>query len=53
LVPAAYALGIGAGGLAISAGESARTRLLTPLVLGVMHWSWGIGFITSPPRLAR
>jgi glycosyltransferase involved in cell wall biosynthesis len=53
LVPAAYALGIGVGGLAISAGESARTRLLTPLVLGVMHWSWGIGFITSPPRLAR
>lgn len=53
LVPAAYALLIAAGGLAISSGESWRTRLLTPLALGVMHWSWGIGFITSPPRLAR
>jgi succinoglycan biosynthesis protein ExoA len=53
LVPAAYGLGIAAGGLAISTGESLRTRLLTPLALGVMHWSWGIGFITSPPGLAR
>lgn len=53
LVPAAYGAGILAGGLAISRGESLRTRLLTPLTLGVMHWSWGIGFITSPPGLAR
>lgn len=53
LVPAAYGVAITAGGLAISGGESLRTRLLTPLALGVMHWSWGIGFITSPPGLAR
>ena len=53
LVPAAYGVVIAAGGLAISAGESLRTRLLTGPALGVMHWSWGIGFITSPPKLAR
>jgi glycosyltransferase involved in cell wall biosynthesis len=53
LVPAAYGLAVGVGGLAISSGESLRTRLCTPLVLGVMHWSWGIGFLTSPPGLAR
>ena len=53
LVPAAYGLGITAGGLAISRGETVRTRLLTPLMLGVMHWSWGIGFLTSPRKLAR
>jgi succinoglycan biosynthesis protein ExoA len=53
LVPAAYGVAIAAGGLAISAGEPVRTRLLTPPALGVMHWSWGIGFITSPPTLAR
>jgi succinoglycan biosynthesis protein ExoA len=53
LLPAAYGLGIAAGGVLISTGEAGRTRLLTPFVLGVMHWSWGIGFLTSPPRLAR
>lgn len=53
LVPAAYGLAIGAGGLLISRGEPLRARLLTPLMLGVMHWSWGIGFLTSPRTLAR
>ena len=53
LVPAAYGVGITAGGLVISSGEKVRTRLLTPAALGVMHWAWGIGFLTSPPRLAR
>ena len=33
--------------------ESARTRVLTPVVLATMHWSWGIGFLTSPRTLAR
>jgi hypothetical protein len=52
LVPTAYAAGITVGGLAISSGESARARLLTVPVLATMHWSWGIGFLTSPRRLA-
>ena len=56
LVPAAYAAGVGVGGLAISRGEALRTRLLTPVALATMHWSWGAGFLTSratsrrPPR---
>ena len=53
LVPVAYGVGITAGGLAITPGESVRTRALAPVVLGAMHWSWGIGFLTSPRSLAR
>ncbi|GAA5033769.1 hypothetical protein GCM10023258_33910 [Terrabacter aeriphilus] len=52
-VPAAYAAGVAAGGLAISRGESPATRAATPLVLATMHWSWGVGFLTSPSRLQR
>jgi len=53
IVPAAYAAGVAAGGLAISRGESAATRAATPVVLATMHWSWGIGFLTSPSSLKR
>jgi glycosyltransferase involved in cell wall biosynthesis len=53
VVPAAYVAGVTAGGLAISGGESARTRATLPLVLATMHWAWGIGFLTSPRRLTR
>jgi len=53
VVPAGYLAAIAVGGVAISSGEQIRTRLATPVVLAVMHWSWGIGFITSPRALAR
>jgi len=53
VLPAGYLAAIAVGGVAISPGESFRTRLATPVVLGVMHWCWGIGFITSPRALAR
>jgi len=53
IVPAAYAVGVTAGGLAISRGEPAATRAATPVVLATMHWSWGIGFLTSPSSLKR
>jgi glycosyltransferase involved in cell wall biosynthesis len=53
VVPAGYLLGIAAGGVLISRGEQVRTRLVTVPVLAVMHWNWGIGFITSPRSLAR
>lgn len=52
-VPAAYAAGLIVGGFAITRGESAGTRALAPFVLATMHWSWGVGFLTSPRRLAR
>lgn len=53
VVPAGYLAAVTAGGIAISAGEQARSRALTPAVLATMHWAWGIGFLTSPQRLAR
>ena len=53
VVPAAYVAGVTAGGLAISGGESPRTRAALPVVLATMHWAWGIGFLTSPRRLTR
>ncbi|MDO5710694.1 MAG: glycosyltransferase family 2 protein, partial [Micrococcales bacterium] len=51
LVPAAYAAGIVLGGLASSRGQSPAVRARLPLGRGVMHWSWGIGFLTSPTAL--
>ncbi len=51
LVPAAYLGGIVAGGIAAGAGEEPGVRALIPPVLATMHWSWGIGFLTSPRRL--
>jgi len=53
VVPAGYGLAIVAGGLGITRGESWRTRAVAPVVLGTMHWSWGIGFLTSSKKLAR
>lgn len=53
LVPAGYAVGVVLGGLLISSDESPATRLITPVALATMHWSWGIGFLTSPASLAR
>jgi succinoglycan biosynthesis protein ExoA len=51
--PAAYLAGVTVGGLAISRGERPLTRVLTPVALAAMHWSWGIGFLTSPRSLAE
>ncbi len=51
IVPAGYVLGIVAGGLASSRGESWRTRAALPVILATMHWSWGWGFLTSPREL--
>jgi len=52
VLPAGYLVAITVGGLCISRGEQARTRLAAPLVLMVMHWCWGVGFLTSPRSLA-
>jgi hypothetical protein len=46
-VPAAYAVAVGVGGVAISRGERVGVRLRTPIALATMHWSWGVGFLTS------
>lgn len=52
-IPAGYAAGVTAGGMAVGRGESPRTRALLPIVLATMHWSWGLGFLTSPAALRR
>ncbi len=51
LVPAADGAGIVVGGLVESRGEKHAVRARLPLVLGIMHWAWGIGFLTSPKKL--
>ncbi|WP_427385619.1 glycosyltransferase family 2 protein [Janibacter sp. G56] len=53
IVPAGYLTGVTVGGLAISRAEDWATRVRTPVALAVMHWSWGIGFLTSPKRIAH
>jgi hypothetical protein len=48
-----YLLGIGLGSLRESRGQGAGVRLRLPLVLATMHFSWGLGFLTSPKSLYR
>ena len=50
-VPIGYAAAVTLGGAAISRSEPAAARRLVPLALATMHWSWGVGFLTSPPEL--
>jgi succinoglycan biosynthesis protein ExoA len=53
VIPVTYLAGITAAGLGLSRGVPAAVRLRVPVVLGVMHLSWGSGFLTSPRRLHR
>ena len=53
LVPAAYAGAVTVGGILAGKGEPASVRALTPTALALMHWSWGLGYLTSPPSLAQ
>ncbi len=53
LVPAGYAAAVGAGGWLISRTEPAEVRARVPLAIATMHWSWGVGFLTSPASLAE
>lgn len=51
VVPGAYLAAVVVGGVAVSRGEPWTSRLLTGLAIATMHWSWGIGFLTSPRDL--
>ncbi len=56
ILPAGYVLGVlGAAGLTAvrTPGLPLRSAAVLPVVLATMHWSWGIGFLTSPRALAR
>jgi hypothetical protein len=34
-------------------GRKVSDKLLMPFVLATMHFSWGIGFLTSPKKLFK
>ncbi|MGH3188819.1 MAG: hypothetical protein ACRDOL_16420, partial [Streptosporangiaceae bacterium] len=53
VLPLGYLAGITAAGAALTRGVPGRVRARVPLVLGVMHMSWGAGFLISPRRLHR
>lgn len=52
-VPLGYAAAVAAGGWAVAKGEPPAVRARVPLAIATMHWSWGVGFLTSPASLAR
>jgi hypothetical protein len=52
-VPAAYLAGVSGAALLLARGLPPLVRARVPLVLATMHMTWGIGFLTSPRRLAR
>ncbi|MGD0063263.1 MAG: glycosyltransferase family 2 protein [Streptosporangiaceae bacterium] len=53
VIPVTYLAGITAVGTGLARGVPAAIRLRAPVVLGVMHLSWGSGFLTSPRTLHR
>ena len=52
-LPAGYGAGIVVASVLVGRGLPVRSKLALPAVLGTMHWSWGLGFLTSPRRFAR
>jgi hypothetical protein len=51
--PLGYALLVLAGAVVEGRRAAAPARRWLPVVLVTMHLSWGLGFLTSPRRLAR
>lgn len=52
VIPIGYLLAMAAVGCRVGEGSLGH-RLRVGLALVIMHWAWGIGFLTSPPSLAR
>lgn len=52
-VPALYLCGVAAVTAMLTRGLPAGVRARVPVVLTTMHMCWGMGFLTSPRRLAR
>jgi glycosyltransferase involved in cell wall biosynthesis len=48
-----YLIGEAVAGLYVARKQTLAIKLLTPVALMTMHLAWGLGFITSPPRLSR
>ena len=52
-VPVAYLAGATAAAVVMARGLPLRVWVQVPLVLTTMHMTWGLGFLTSPRKLAR
>jgi len=52
-VPVAYLAGVTGAAAVLARGLPLRARVQVPLVLTTMHMTWGLGFLTSPRKLAR
>ncbi|WP_062216352.1 glycosyltransferase family 2 protein [Streptomyces sp. NBRC 109706] len=53
LVPGGYLAAITLGSVPAGRGLPLGARIRIPLALATMHMSWGWGFLTSPPSLAK
>ena len=53
VIPAGYLAGVSAVSFLLSPGMPTAIRIRLPLVLMIMHMSWGAGFVTSPRGLRR
>jgi succinoglycan biosynthesis protein ExoA len=53
VVPAGYLAGVTAAAVLLARELPPLVRARVPVVLATMHMTWGLGFLTSPRRLAR
>jgi glycosyltransferase involved in cell wall biosynthesis len=53
LVPVTYLAGVTLAAIALGRELPPLVQARVPVVLATMHMTWGIGFLTSPRRLAR
>ena len=53
ILPLGYLAAILAGSVVTGSGLPAKSRLWLPIAYITMHMSWGLGFLTSPPSLAK
>jgi succinoglycan biosynthesis protein ExoA len=53
VIPAGYLAGVTGAAVLLARELPPLVRARVPLVLATMHMTWGLGFLTSPRRLAR
>ena len=53
VLPVGYAVGVTGAAVLLAREVPPLVRARVPLVLAAMHMTWGLGFLTSPRRLAR
>lgn len=53
ILPVGYVTAVVIGSAIESRGMPLRARVLLPIATATMHFYWGVGFLTSPRRLAH